>query len=63
MKVVETVEFINKRGPIDLPYAAGLKDQRVNLYARNLLEAKQRAVEKLKPKKRNAGLLWVAILL
>ena len=55
-------EFINKKGPIDRPYKAGLESKEIYLYARSLCEAKQRAVENLKPKKRNAGLLWVELL-
>ena len=55
------MDIINKKGPIDHPYIAGLEGKRIGLYARNLAEAKQRAVENLKPKKRNAGLLWVEL--
>ena len=51
-----------KRGPIDSTYIAGYRDQRVTLFASSLAAAKQRAVEHFKPKKRDAGLLWVELV-
>lgn len=54
-------DAINKKGPVDHPYIAGLKGVEIELYARSLLEAKQRAVEHFRPKKKDAGLLWVGL--
>lgn len=52
---------INKKGPIDHPYVCGFNGQKVGIYARSLAEAKQRAVEHFKPKKRDMGLVWVEL--
>lgn len=54
-----TTVFINKQGPIDHTYLAHFKGEAVVVYARSLFEAKQRAVEHFKPKKKDAGLLAV----
>lgn len=56
-----TTLIINKRGPIDHLYLAGFKGERVGLYASSLAAAKQKAVEHFKPKKKDAGLLWVEL--
>lgn len=52
---------LNKKGPVDHPYIAGFKNQKVGLYASSLAAAKQKAVEHFKPKKSTMGLLWVAL--
>jgi hypothetical protein len=54
-----TTTFINTKGPIDHTYLSHFKGQSVVVYARSLYEAKQRAIEHFKPKKRDAGLLAV----
>jgi hypothetical protein len=51
--------FINKKGPIDHTYIAHFKGAGVVVYARSLYEAKQRAVEHFKPKKKEQGLVAV----
>lgn len=51
-----------RRGPLDHVYLAGLNQQRVCLFAETLAQAKQRAVEHFRPKKRDLGLLWVELL-
>jgi hypothetical protein len=51
--------FINNKGPIDHTYVAHLNGKGVVVYARSLYEAKQRAVEHFKPKKKDLGLLAV----
>lgn len=53
------VNISPKRGPIDQTYAAGLKGQKIALYAPSLGAARQLAVEHFKPKKRDLPLLWV----
>lgn len=40
-------------------YAAGYKSKTIQLEANSLYEAKQKAVELLKPTKKDAGLMWV----
>jgi hypothetical protein len=52
---------INKKGFNDHPYIAGFKGERIELYAPNLAAAKQKAVEHFRPKKKDAGLLWVEL--
>ena len=53
------MKTINTKGPADYPYIAGFKGEKVGLYAKSLAAAKQAAVEHFKPKKKDAGLLWV----
>lgn len=55
------MEILNKKGPVDSAYIAGHKGQKVGLYARSLLAAKQKAVEHFKPKKREVNFLWVEL--
>jgi hypothetical protein len=55
------MEAINKQGPLDHGYVAGFQDKRVGVYARSMLEAKQRAVEHFKPKKSAAHMVWVEL--
>lgn len=55
------MEIINKKGPVDHPYIAGLNGKKVGLYARSLLAAKQTAVNHFRPKKRDVNLLWVEL--
>lgn len=54
-----TTVFINTKGPIDHTYVSHFKGQGAVVYARSLYEAKQRAVEYFKPKKKDMGLLAV----
>lgn len=51
--------IINKQGPIDSPYIAGLNGKTIGLYASSLYAAKQKAVEHFRPKKKDMGLIWV----
>ena len=56
------MERINQRSSsVDHPYIAGLNGKRIELYAPSLAAAKQKAVEYLKPKKKDRGLLWVEL--
>lgn len=55
------METINKKRSIDKAYIAGLNGKKVGLYAQSLAEAKQRAIEHFKPKKKDRGLLWVEL--
>ncbi len=55
------MKTINAKGLADFPYIAGFKSEKVGLYARSLAAAKQTAVEHFKPKKKDAGLLWVEL--
>lgn len=50
-----------KKSVIDDLYRSGYEGLQVYLWARSVSEAKQRAVEHFKPKKRTAGLLWVRL--
>lgn len=52
-------KIINRQGPIDNPYIAGFQDETIGLYAKSLGEAKQRALEYFRPKKRDKNLMWV----
>jgi len=51
--------IINKQGPIDSPYIAGLNGVTIGLYASSLYAAKQKAIEYFRPKKKEVNLLWV----
>jgi len=42
-------------------YVAGLKGARIEIYAESLYAAKVKAIEELKPKKKDMGLLWVML--
>lgn len=53
--------LINKRGLKDRGYIAGFNGQKIELYARSLAEAKQRATEHFKPKKSAKHLVWVEL--
>lgn len=57
----ESMEAINKKRHWDQPYIAGLNGEKIILYAISLAEAKQRAIEHFKPKKKDRGLLWVEL--
>lgn len=56
------MDFINKKGVADMPYAAGFNGKEIRLYAKTLADAKQTAVEHFKPKKKQASLIWVVFL-
>ena len=55
------METINKKGIGDRAYIAGLNGKKVGLYAETLLQAKQRAVEHFRPKKKERDLVWVEL--
>lgn len=55
------MDIINKKRSIDRSYIAGLNGKKIGLYAMSLAEAKQRAIEHFKPKKKDRGLLWVEL--
>lgn len=55
------MEPMNKKRQWDRVYIAGLNDEKIALYAISLAEAKQRAIEYFKPKKKERGLLWVEL--
>ena len=55
------METINKKGPIDRAYVCGFQGNKIGLYARSLFEAKQRAVEHFRPKKKEIHLIWVEL--
>lgn len=42
-----------------MDYIAGLKDKKIELQAPSLWDAKRKAIDLLKPKKKDLGLLWV----
>ena len=42
-------------------YVGGFNDQKVEVYAGSLYEAKQKVVAHFKPKKKDAGLVWVVL--
>jgi hypothetical protein len=42
-----------------MTYIAGLKDQKIELEAPSLWDAKRKAIDLLKPKRKDLGLLWV----
>lgn len=44
---------INEKKLNDMPYVAFLNEKRVELYAQNLYDAKQKAIEHFRPKKRD----------
>lgn len=56
------MDFINKQGITDQPYAAGFNGKKIQLYARSLADAKQTAIEYFKPKKKQASLVWVIFI-
>lgn len=58
---MEGLEIVNKKGYVDNAYVAGFNGKKIGVYARNLLEAKQRAVEHFRPKKRQAHMVWVEL--
>lgn len=54
--------LINKPTPKKaFPYIAGFKGVEVELYASCMLDAKQTAVERFRPSKKDAGLVWVVL--
>lgn len=55
------MKIINEKGVVDYPYIAGHVGKTIGLYAPSLAAAKQKAVEYFKPRKREAGLLWVEL--
>lgn len=55
------LEPINKRGPIDKGYIAGLNGKQVAFWAQSLAAAKQTAIEYFRPKKRDRNLIWVEL--
>lgn len=55
------MEIINEKRSFDRAYITGLNGKRIGLYAQSLAEAKQRAIEYFKPKKKDRGLLWVEL--
>lgn len=54
-------QIINKKGPVDRAYVAGLGNTQVGLYAPSLAAAKQLAVEHFRPKKSQRSYLWVEL--
>ena len=55
-------EPINRKGVSDRLYVAGSgSGNKVYLHAESLAEAKQRAVEHFRPKKKDLGLIWVEL--
>lgn len=53
---------INRKGIGDRLYVSGSsKGSKVYLHAESLAEAKQRAVEHFRPKKKELGLIWVEL--
>lgn len=52
---------INEKKKGDFPYVAFFKGKRIEFYASGLWPAKQFAVEHFKPKKKDAGLIAVAL--
>lgn len=42
-------------------YVGGLNDQRVEVHADNLWDAKQKVIELVKPRKKDMGLVWVLL--
>lgn len=62
--MLDTMTMMNiskRKGPVDRTYVAGLNGKKVALYAASLAAAKQVAVEHFRPKKKDAGLLWVEL--
>ncbi|MFA7188497.1 MAG: hypothetical protein WC117_00245 [Sphaerochaetaceae bacterium] len=55
------MEIINEQKVAEYPYIAGFKGTEVGLYAPSLAAAKQRAIEYFRPKKRDAGMVWVEL--
>jgi len=55
------METINEKRPADRAYIAGLHDKKIGLFAITIAQAKQRAIEYFKPKKKDRGLLWVEL--
>ena len=54
---------INRKGIGDRLYVAGSgSGNKVYLHAESLAEAKQRAVEHFRPKKKELGLIWVELV-
>jgi hypothetical protein len=58
---LEVRNITAKKGPIDNTYRAGLNRAVVEVYARSLAQAKQRAIEHFKPSKKDLSLLWVLL--
>ncbi len=52
---------INKKGIGDVAYIAGLNGKKVGIYAESLFQAKQRAIEHFRPKKKERTLVWVEL--
>ncbi|QHJ81335.1 MAG: hypothetical protein [Bacteriophage sp.] len=52
---------INEKQEGDSPYIAGLNGKTIGFYAAGLWPAKQFATNHFKPKKKEAGLLWVEL--
>lgn len=57
----EVLRIINKKGPIDERYLAGLGHNMVALHAHSLAAAKQKALEHFRPKKKQRELVWVRL--
>lgn len=51
-----------KKGPIDDEYVIGLGATKYRCYAASLAQAKQRAIEHFKPKKKDRELVWAKLV-
>lgn len=52
---------INEKRNIDHTYIAGLHNEKVIVYGFTIAEAKQKAIEYFKPKKKDRGLVWIVL--
>ena len=57
MPIINTA--INRKRAGDSLYMVGNGKDQEHLYAEHLAEAKQRAIEHFRPKKKDRGLIWV----
>lgn len=52
-------ELINSRKPGDTMFTARFEEIVVNLYAKNVASARQRAIEHFRPKRKQLHNIWV----
>jgi hypothetical protein len=52
---------LNKQGPADHEYLAGIDGNAVMVFAKSQAEARQRAFEHFKPKKKEVPSLWTKL--
>lgn len=49
---METLKFVNKKGPVDFAYRVEFEEWSVGVYAPSIAAARQKAIEHFRPKKK-----------